>query len=125
MYAYAYIYCIYTHLHLFTYLQWSDKSRPAFDHPLCRSLYHSVSLSLIHTHKTALFLSTNHLDPIHSHQLALRRATACDSHSPWQPTYVQGRKWRLALKSCLCVGSNCPSAEHYQAPIMKSDHTIS
>lgn len=69
-----------------------------------------------HKHKTALFLSTNHIDPIRSHQLALRRATACDSHSPWQPTYVRGRKRRLALKSCLGVGSVCLPAERSQVP---------
>ena len=58
--------------------------------PFCLSL--SLSLSFTHMHATAAFLSTNHIDPIRSHQLAPRRATACDSPGPRQPTYVRGRK---------------------------------
>lgn len=89
--------------------------RPATSHPT-HHLSLSVSLKHTHTYKIALFLSANHIDPIHSHQLARRRATACDSRSPRQPTYVHARKRRLALQSCLCVGSICPSAEQSRVP---------
>lgn len=36
--------------------------------------------------------------------------------APWQPTYVRGSERRLALRSCLRVGSVCPSMQSSRLP---------